>query len=80
MPYTLILHLTNSEPIVGESEALPAVTDTMVQIKNPRRMDGKDIHYLAENVMTVYWPVDKLSFIEVMNDGEEEEIIGFVRE
>lgn len=80
MPYTLVLHLLNSEPIVGESEELPTPSDTLVQIKNPRRLDGKDVHYLAENVLTVYWPVDKLSFIEVMNDGEEEEIIGFVRE
>jgi len=52
----------------------------MIVVKNPRRLDGKDIHYLAENVLTVYWPLDRINFIEVLSAGEEEEIIGFVRE
>lgn len=80
MPYTLVLHLNNTDPVVGETDELPTSTDTMILIKNPRRLDGKDVHYLAENVITVYWPVDRLSFIEVLSEGEEEQIIGFVRE
>lgn len=80
MPYTLILHMLNTDPVVGEVDELPAVTDTLIQVKNPRRLDGKDVHYIAENVVTVYWPVERLSFIEVMTEGEEEQIIGFVRE
>jgi hypothetical protein len=52
----------------------------MVLIKNPRRLDGKDVHYLADNVLSVYWPVERLNFIEVLSEGEEEQIIGFVRE
>jgi hypothetical protein len=72
--------MLNTDPVVGEVDELPAVTDTMIQVKNPRRLDGKDVHYIAENVITVYWPVDRLSFIEVLTEGEEEQIIGFVRE
>jgi hypothetical protein len=72
--------MLNTDPVVGEVDELPAVTDTMIQVKNPRRLDGKDVHYIAENVVTVYWPVERLSFIEVMTEGEEEQIIGFVRE
>ncbi|OGO37913.1 MAG: hypothetical protein A2W35_07885 [Chloroflexi bacterium RBG_16_57_11] len=80
MPYTLVVHIENSDPVVGETEVLPSPSDTMVVIKNPRRLDGKDIHYLAENVLTVYWPIERIHFIEVLSEGEEEEIIGFVRE
>ena len=80
MPYTLVLHMLNADPVVGESDELPSPTDTMIQIKNPRRLDGKDVHYIAENVDIVFWPVDRLNFIEVMTEGEEEQIIGFVRE
>lgn len=80
MPYTLVLHLQNSDPVVGEADELPTPSDTMIIIKNPRRLDGKDVHYLAENVITVYWPVERLSFIEVLSEGDEEQIIGFVRE
>jgi hypothetical protein len=78
--YTLVIHVQNSDPVMGETDELPTPTDTMVVVKNPRRMDGKDLHYLAENVLTVYWPLDRINFIEVLSEGEEEEIIGFVRE
>ncbi len=80
MTYTLVIHVQNSDPVMGEADELPSPSDTMVVVKNPRRVDGKDLHYLAENVMTVYWPIERINFIEVLSEGEEEEIIGFVRE
>jgi len=80
MPITIILHIENSEPVVGEVEEVPSPTDTLIVVQNPRRRDGKDLHFLAENAMTVVWPIEKLNFIEVLTSKEEEEIIGFVRE
>ena len=52
----------------------------MVVINNPRRLDGKELHYLADNVITVIWPFSRINFIELMPSKEEEDIIGFVRE
>jgi hypothetical protein len=49
-------------------------------IRNPRRLDGKDLNFLAENVTTLYYPIDKLNYIEILTGAEEEAIIGFVRE
>jgi hypothetical protein len=80
VPYTLILHLHNTDPVVGEVEELPTPTDTMVVVDNPRRLDGKDLHYLAEDTVTVYWPLERVNFIEIVSEREEDEIIGFVRE
>ena len=80
MPYSLVLHLLNTDPVIGEADDLPTSSDTMIILKNPRRLDGKDLHYLSDNVTTVYWPVDRLNFIEVLGEGEGEQIIGFVRE
>ncbi len=80
MTYILVLHIISSDPVVGEADELPKTTDTMVVVKNPRRLDGKDIHYLSPDVVTVYWPIDKLNFIEVVTGEEEEAIIGFIRE
>jgi hypothetical protein len=65
---------------MGEADELPNVSDMMVKLNNPRKMDGKDLHYLAENVVTVYWPVERINFIEVLPTEGEETIIGFVRE
>ncbi len=80
MPYTVVVHISNEDPIVGELEELPTTTNTLVVIHNPRRRDGKDVHYLSNDVVTVIWPVNQISFIEVMPSEAEEQIIGFVRE
>ena len=80
MPFTIILHVQNTDPVVGEVDDLPSPADSLVMVHNPRRLDGKDVHYLADNVVTVFWPVERLNFIEVISGKEEEEIIGFVRE
>lgn len=80
MPYTVILHILNADPVVGEVDELPNPADNILVLNNPRMRDGKDVPYLAENVVTIIWPLDKLNFIEVLEGKEEEEIIGFVRE
>ena len=80
MPYSVVLHLSGEEPILAEVEELPKPTDVVIAVNNPRRLDGKDLHYLAEDVITVFWPLARLNFIEVLPSKEEDEIIGFVRE
>jgi hypothetical protein len=52
----------------------------MITLHNPRRRDGKDIHYLQSDVVTVIWPVAQVTFIEILPTRAEEEIIGHVRE
>ncbi len=77
---SLLLHLPNEEPIVGEVDELPSPQDTMIILKNPRRRDGKDVHYIEPEVTVVIFPVARVTLIEVLPSAEEEEIIGFVRE
>jgi len=80
MAQTIIIHIANEDPIVGEINELPGPTDTIITLHSPRRRDGKDVHYLQNSVVTVIWPVNQISFIEVLPSQMEEEIIGFVRE
>lgn len=80
MAQTIILHIPNEDPIMGEVDELPKPADTVITVHNPRRRDGKDLHYLASDVVTVIWPINQVSFIEVLPSAGEEEIIGFVRE
>jgi hypothetical protein len=80
VPYTLILHIQNADPVVGDVDELPTPTDTMVTIINPRTRDGKDVHLFDENVTSIMFPIDRLNFIEILSEKEHEEIIGFVRE
>lgn len=79
MAIQAILHLLNTEPVLGELDELPSLGDNLIKINNPRQRDGKDLHYIEMDVVTVFWPIERLNFIEIL-PSEDEEIIGFVRE
>jgi hypothetical protein len=80
MTHTLLIHLLNEDPMVGEVEELPAPGDVSIRVQNPRKRDGKDLSYIQNDVTTVFLPWTRISFIEVLPSGAEDEIIGFVRE
>ena len=80
MAQTLLIHVLNEDPIVGDVDELPSLTDTLVSINNPRRKDGKDIHYLDARVVTILIPVARITFIEIIPSEIEEEIISFVKD
>lgn len=80
MTISVILHVANEDPIVGEIEEMPSATDVLLTVANPRRRDGKDIHYIDADVTTVIWTWDRINFLEILPSEEEEKIIGFVRE
>ncbi|NPA26949.1 MAG: hypothetical protein GXO36_05060 [Chloroflexi bacterium] len=76
---TVLIHLPNEEPIVGEIERMPEPQDTILILENPRRKTGKDVHYLEADVTKVIIPWSRVTLVEVL-PTEEEEIIGFVRD
>jgi len=78
--HTIIIHIPNDEPVVGEVEELPSPTDVTISVNNPRRRDGKDVHYLQSNVMTVIWPFNQIAFVEILPSTSDEKIISFVKE
>ena len=80
MAYSVILHIAGETSVAGEVEELPKPTDNIIVVMHPRQKDGKDLHYIDQNVVKVIWPLVKVSFIEVLENTDEEKIIGFVRE
>ncbi|RMG97324.1 MAG: hypothetical protein D6706_08745 [Chloroflexi bacterium] len=77
---TVIVHIANEDAIVCELDELPKPEDQIITVHNPRRRDGKDIHYLDEDVTTVIFPWHRINFIQVLPSADIEEVIGFVRE
>jgi hypothetical protein len=77
---TVLIHIANEDPIQGEVDNLPGTADQSILVKNPRRRDGKDLHYLQASVTNVIWPMSRIAFIEIMPGNDEEQIISFVRE
>ncbi len=82
MPYTVIVHISNEDPIVAEIESLPGPTDTSVTFLNPHRRDGKPVHYFTAGLNSAVFPWHRITFIEVMtgHTGKKEEEIEFFRE
>ena len=80
MAYSVILHISGETSVAGEIEELPKPADTIILVSNPRQKDGKDLHYIDNNVTKVIWPLNKISFIEILESAGEEKIISFVRE
>jgi len=77
---TVLLHIMNEDPVLGEIEKLPGPTDSIILVTNPRKKDGKDLPNIDQNVTSVIWPINRLTFIEVIPGGDEEQIISFIRE
>ncbi len=80
MAHTIYVHLTDNEPVLIDVEKLPNPTDTCIVGMNPRLRDGKEAAFVLAEVTTVIFPWHRISFIEVMPTGEEEEIVTFVRD
>lgn len=77
---TVILHMMNEDPVLGEIDKIPESGDTLLLVKNPRQRDGKDLRYLDVNVNQVIWPLSRINFLEILPSEDEEEIITHVRE
>ena len=77
---SVIAHITNEEPMVGEIEEMPDKTSQLIILQNPRRKDGQDIHFIDEEVTTIVIPLHRITIIQIMPSASSDEIIGFARE
>jgi hypothetical protein len=80
MSYTVLVHVSGEDAVLGEIEELPGPDSVIITVNNPRRKDEKDLPYLFETVTTVIWPMHRINFIEILPTREDEDLIGFVRE
>lgn len=71
---SLYVHINDGEPLVGEVDEMPDPLSQFLVIKNPRTRDGKDLRYLLDNVTTVIMPWWRITYVELMPSGEEEEV------
>jgi hypothetical protein len=80
MAIEVILHLMNEDPILAEMEGLPDPTHQTITVMNPRRRDGRSVHYVTEGATSFIFPLSRVSFIEIMEEEEAQEVIEFFRE
>ena len=80
MPHTVLIHILNEEPVVGEIERLPEPTDQVLIVSNLRLRDDRDVSYLLPETNTVVYPWTHIHCVEILPSEEEEKIVGFIRE
>jgi hypothetical protein len=80
MSIEVILHLVNEDPVVAEMEGPPDPTHQSVVLLNPRRRDGRPLHYVTEGARAFIFPWSRISFIEIMGDEEAGEVEEFFRD
>jgi hypothetical protein len=80
MAFEVIIHLQNEDPVLAEVESLPDPTHQFVYITNPRRRDGRSLHYVTEGAVAFIFPWTRITFIEVMESDEGRELVEFFRE
>jgi hypothetical protein len=81
MAYEAILHMYNEDPIRADLDKLPDPAHVSIVVLNPRRLDGRALHYITEGATSFIFPLSRISFIEVMGGEEaEKEVVEFFRE
>ncbi len=80
MALEVVIHVFNEDPILAEIEKLPDPKDQALILTNPRRRDGRPLHYVTEGATAFIFPWTRISFVEIMETEEAKEVVEFFRE
>jgi len=69
---SLLLHVSNSEPIKVDVDEMPSPQDVAIIGKNPRERSDKELTWLDEGVTTVLFPWWRINFIQVLPSPDDE--------
>ena len=69
---TLLLHIANTEPIKVDVEEMPNPKDNFIIGLNPRERSDKELTMFDEGVRTVFFPIWRINYVEVVPSPEDE--------
>lgn len=52
--YTIIVHISNAEPVKVDVDELPKTTDTCIIGKNPRLRSEREVDFVDEGLMWLF--------------------------
>lgn len=67
---TLLLHISNAEPVKIDVDDMPGPHDIMIVGRNPRDRKDKEVDWLDEGVTTVMFPWSRINMIQIMPDPD----------
>ncbi len=80
MPYTILVHVMNEDPVIGEVEELPDPSSQFLLLRGPRMRDGGEVRYFMPETNQAIYPWHRIHSVEVMPTEGEEEIVTYIRE
>jgi hypothetical protein len=69
---TLLIHVSNADPVKVDVDELPKLTDQIIIGKNPRERGDKEAAWLEDGVTTIIFPWWRITFVEVLPSEAEE--------
>ena len=80
MRHTVLIHILNEEPVVGDVDQLPEPGDQVLVVHNVRYRDGRDVSYILPETETVVYPWQRIHCLEILPSEAQEDIVSFIRE
>jgi hypothetical protein len=71
--YTVMVHLSGSEPVKLEIDELPKPNDTILIGKNPRDNVDREVQWVDENVRMVILPWWRINYVQVLPSQDDQE-------
>ncbi|MCA9912958.1 MAG: hypothetical protein KC496_06400 [Anaerolineae bacterium] len=70
--YTILVHISNQDPVKVDVDDLPKPTDTCLIGQNPRDRGDGEVRWVDEGVSTIILPWWRINFIQVLPSGDEQ--------
>ncbi|QPC81178.1 hypothetical protein G4Y79_15865 [Phototrophicus methaneseepsis] len=70
--YTILVHISNQEPVKIDVDDIPSPQDTCIVGKNPRLRTDSEVTWLEDGVTTVIFPWWRVNFVQILPTGEEQ--------
>ncbi len=81
MAFTVIIHLTGTDPFLAEMDTMPDPTSGFIVCTNPRARDGKNLIFIEPECTRFMFPWHRISFIETYpTDEDRAKVETFFRE
>ena len=81
MAFTVIIHLTGTDPFLAEMDELPDIKGSFILCTNPRARDGKNLIFIEPECTRFMFPWHRVSFIETYpTDEDRAKVETFFRE
>ncbi len=69
---SLLIHISNADPVKVDVDELPDPKDNCIIGRNPRERSDKDMDIFEDGVTTVIYPWWRINFIQVLPSSEDE--------